>query len=879
VENLRETLKMSEDPLGGAVRLDREAVDRIDRAITSILEEGQGASYLTLLNPLLQGKDAGGAVVYAAACLQSRVGDDVVARQLFFRVSERLEHQENWEGLAAVLDTALRHVSAPELARAAARAWEKSGGSHVPVSLLERAFSLDEDDRRVLWALGRARAEAGDASGFDLIARSLPGFAEQKQIDRLEEGTLYVLENPSRERLHRILEALDQLIRSGEAGVAANLFEIAHSAFAGHGLAREEWILLRRALEKSTERETFRNAAFAAGVAAFATLRDPEKLFLTAGISNPDVPIEKSLAMLDRLLETPPGRHVIHQGWGVGEILENDGETLQLRFDGKRDHRMSVSLARTALVLLEPTDLRVKVFLDREGMMEALRKNRADFLYHVLEHLKGEAIQDEIKKTLVTLGLLPPSGWADWWRGAKKEAESDPRFDFSQFFRKVVRLRGSRELSSPLPEVDLSRTFRKGLDLLFRFLEQHPEETAHVASRYGDELRSIAAEEIRPAAERLLAHLLLRFVGVADPEGFHAALTAFVRSPDLTPFSTDQQKTLLALAPEDRRTAVAVILLDSKVLGVRREAWSALRAREESDREIRQVLDASPSRPNAVLHVARELVDRDAPCAWTCVHALIDIVESPERETFRKQALDMLGSEAFQKRMKAEAATPEETRYLRNRLIEWKHSERYLYPILEALDGTALREVAEEVESRRRSLHPQAEKDVYARFGDWILMTRRTLVRIRKEVEALDWELKTAIPQEIQRAREHGDLSENAEYDAAKQKQAEVSLRLEELRERVRRARAIEETEIREDEAGPGTEVDLVSDAGETRTYWILGEGDRDFGGEIVSYRAPLGALLLGKKTGDEVGPILDRTFRIVAIRKRLPADASREES
>ncbi|MFH1679364.1 MAG: GreA/GreB family elongation factor [Candidatus Eisenbacteria bacterium] len=877
MENLRETLRLSEDPLGGAVRLDRETVERIDRAIEASLEEGQGASYLTLLNPLLQGKDAGGAVVYAAASLQARVGDEAVARQLFLRICERLEHQENWEGLASVLEPALRYAASPELARAAARAWEKGGSSHVSLSLLERAHALNGEDRRVLWALGRARVEAGDAGGLDLVARSLPGFAEHKQIERIEEGVLYILEDPSRERLADVLLAIDHLVRAGEASVAVNLFEIAHPAFSANGLAAEEWALLRRALEKSTDREAYRKAAAAAGIAAHASLRDPQKLLDTAGVANRDVPTEDALAMLDRLLEMPPGRHVSHQGWGVGEILENDGETLHLRFDEKGDHRMSVSLARTALTLLDPTDLRVKVFRDREGMMAALKKNRADFLYHVLEHLKGEATQDEIKKTLVTLGILVPSRWADWWKGARKEAEADARFDFSRFFRKVVRIRSAKELSSPLPEVDLARRLRKGLDLLFRFLDQHPEESGHVAARYGEELRSIAAEDTRPASERLLAHLLLRFVGIADPEGFQAALAAFTRYPDLGPFSTEQQKALLELAPEDRKGPVAAVLLDSKAVAVRKEAWAVFREREE--REICQVLDASPSRPNAVLHVARELIDGDSRCVWTCVHALISIVESPERETFRKHALEMLVSPAFRERMRSEEATPEEARYLRNRLIEWKHSERHLYPILEVLEPTPLRAIAEEVEAKRRSLRPQAEKDAYDRYGDWILMARATLVRLQKEVETLDWDLKTTIPREIQKAREYGDLSENAEYDAAKQKQAEVSRRLDELRERVRRARAIEEIEVREDEAGPGTEVDLVSDSGETRTYWILGEGDRDFSGEVVSYRAPLGGLLLGKRVGDEVGPIMDRTFRIVAIRKRLPAGVGGEES
>jgi transcription elongation factor GreA len=221
--------------------------------------------------------------------------------------------------------------------------------------------------------------------------------------------------------------------------------------------------------------------------------------------------------------------------------------------------------------------------------------------------------------------------------------------------------------------------------------------------------------------------------------------------------------------------------------------------------------------------------------------------------------------------MREETPTPEDASYIRNRLLGWRHSERYLFPILEAFQGTTLGEVPAEVEAKRRAMRPQVTEDFEKRYGDRILMTRRTLVRLQKELETLDWDLKTTIPRMIQKAREHGDLSENAEYDAAKQKQAEVAKRVEELRERLRVAKAIEDIEIREDEIGPGTEVELAAEGGDTRTFWMLGEGDRELGDDVVSYRAPLGGLLLGKKAGDEVGPIADRQYHVVRIRKRLP--------
>jgi transcription elongation factor GreA len=137
-------------------------------------------------------------------------------------------------------------------------------------------------------------------------------------------------------------------------------------------------------------------------------------------------------------------------------------------------------------------------------------------------------------------------------------------------------------------------------------------------------------------------------------------------------------------------------------------------------------------------------------------------------------------------------------------------------------------------------------------------------------------ELKTSIPRMIQKAREHGDLKENAEYDAAKAKQAAYAKRFEELDALVRNARLIEELPPEPGVVRPGTAVDLepVDGGSEPRSFWILGEGDQDLGDGIVSYRAPLGQALTGLRENDEVSLPQDGgsvRYRIRRIEERLP--------
>jgi transcription elongation factor GreA len=156
-------------------------------------------------------------------------------------------------------------------------------------------------------------------------------------------------------------------------------------------------------------------------------------------------------------------------------------------------------------------------------------------------------------------------------------------------------------------------------------------------------------------------------------------------------------------------------------------------------------------------------------------------------------------------------------------------------------------------------------------------MTRASYEALRQEIYDVGLALKTTIPEAIRKARELGDLRENAEYAAAKGKQAQFARRLTDLESRVRIVRLIEDQPVNEETAGPGTEVALVpEEGGPEQVYWILGEGDQRHGENVVSCLAPLGRALMGKKVG-ETADLGEGAGRVTvrAIRVRFPVPAS----
>ena len=139
---------------------------------------------------------------------------------------------------------------------------------------------------------------------------------------------------------------------------------------------------------------------------------------------------------------------------------------------------------------------------------------------------------------------------------------------------------------------------------------------------------------------------------------------------------------------------------------------------------------------------------------------------------------------------------------------------------------------------------------------------RDELVRLKEE--------RPRISREIGIAREHGDLSENAEYHAAKERQGLVEARLKDIEDKLARAEVIDPTKLSGDRVRFGATVTLTNlDSDEESTYQIVGADEADINHGLISISAPLARALIGKSIGDEVVvqlPAGTRRYEIGAI-------------
>jgi transcription elongation factor GreA len=148
-------------------------------------------------------------------------------------------------------------------------------------------------------------------------------------------------------------------------------------------------------------------------------------------------------------------------------------------------------------------------------------------------------------------------------------------------------------------------------------------------------------------------------------------------------------------------------------------------------------------------------------------------------------------------------------------------------------------------------------------------MTPRGAAKLRDELARLKAE-RPKISREIGVARDHGDLSENAEYHAAKERQGMVEAQIKDLEDKLARCEVIDPAKLSGGRIRFGATVSLSNvDTDEDVTYQIVGADEADIDGGLISVSAPLARALIGKEVGDEVSitlPIGTRTYEVTAV-------------
>ena len=846
-------------------------------------------------------------VYYLLAAVCALNGEVERAQQTLLALGDKVSLTKKWDALAAIAERSLSLVQTQAAARFLVQAHEGMGKDPARLDALSRAWAIMPEDLELAQLLASRLGAAG--RGEDrraLLAELAAPFAEEGLYKELQLATDELAKHDDWEGLIHVAAALPTVAGKGALKEAQKVADAAVSGLAKTGHAGEALEPLRKVVaiavtsQGDSAAEPFREAVTEAlRQGPGKNVPGLEDAIVQSGLTTEETPLAKAIEAFDTIASLAPGRGVLHDGFGPGRIVANDTVTIVVDFMKSKGHKMPYMAARRTLTPVDEDDIRLVRYTNPSEVVRMRTEDQSSMVVSALKCLGGSADANRLKLFLISTDLVAAKDWTVFWRKGKTACEKDSRIDHTRAFEQFYKLApagkpagtsksgaGSVAIShddAPLPGLEVRKPAKTNLGTIRKFLAQHPSLEAPLKARFGRFVQRTTLDLDADKSDRARAGL---YFARWNPEQREVWL-GVVRSlwgigigiSDLS--YEDEQLTFLADSRTAGVAAEAILsALDSRFSAVREAAERERAELDDAGKAVlrRTLIDRAVTFPAAVLRLIEDAVDAAVPPddAWRLYIAALQLIEDKPKPSTGEKVLKWIDEGGAFQRMLADMTPPNEARLkLRVLLRQWRSSDRFLFPALESVARMGM-----PAEKQWVLDHRQKKTDaLFSQVGeqaedfDTPVMTRVTWHLLQKELEDIERELRSTIPASIQKARELGDLKENAEYHSAKLKQANAQKRASSLQMRISRARFVEDSEYKDGIAGLGTEVVLEAGA-ETRSYWILGDGEHHLGAHVISHMTPIAKAIVGHKVGESL-ELADgdqkRAWRVRSVTRRLP--------
>jgi transcription elongation factor GreA len=823
--------------------------------------------------------------------LEQGLGEEDDSLAAFEVLGDKLIASGNREGVLAILPRFLE----PEPVGAAVRLLHflaRTAESDAErIERLRGALEIRPRDPELHHELAQTLERTGESGGAtEHRLQSIELRLVAGHVEGVADGLLRAIEEDLEREPARVGTMLLRFSGLAPWGEAEPLLELALPAIEARAQGRLAWTDLESAAGNAPATSPARALLARYLRVVVGSEPDPEGMVSGSGILNPSEPISSIGARLARIRTLPPGSYASHATWGFGRVTANDGETVTLEFPGRAAHKMSLAMATRSLDRAPSDGLRVLRELHAERLRALIQARDPEVVFAALRDLGGTATVPQMKPHLER--ALGGEEWSRWWNDTKEGLKGDPRIDTSEAYRQIYRLavEGAAAAETVLPGLN-ARAAKEGLALIRKFVREHPDEEARLHAQAASLVARWARDGDLETSQRAQALCFAGSWAALAPDAARDVLTELIARglmPDDLPLAQNQEQLLDLAAGSPREEEFLWRAVQSRLPRLRDRGLARLRSLQgaEFPRSVALRLQRPTETPELSVRLIDVFVGRieeaDAPDTGLLVMAAVRLLEGELSDGSTEALIGMLGEGgALRAAAVARGLVEEREEAIERTVLHWRGSERRLVPILEFLRAIGRSAISEAYEERRNArtrslLEGKSFEDLETRH---ILMSRATCQRLEAELTRLRLDLKTTIPAAIESARQLGDLRENAEYEAAKLKQANVATRVQELMTLLTGTRILETMDIDATRAGAGTEVELVpagAEADQPIRFWILGEGDGALGSDVVSYRAPIVRPLLGKPVGAEVQiemPGGERAYRIASIRRRLYGD------
>jgi len=608
-----------------------------------------------------------------------------------------------------------------------------------------------------------------------------------------------------------------------------------------------------------------------------------EKLRLT-GLRNRDN-FQCAVSNFELLTHMVKGNYVFHSGgWGVGEILDVSllREQLSVEFDyvpGKRD--LSFAMAFKTLTCIPKDHFLALRFGSPEVLEDLARENPTEVIRMLLRDL-GPKTAADIKEELCDL-VIPGKEWSKWWQQVRAKIKKDTMIETPEDLKEPFILRSS----GIAHEERVLKVLEKKLDaaelihVLYSFIKDFPEtlkntEFRHILQTKLKELFSL--QEVTNAQE-LQLHFFLQDLSTEKAYPAISELIKrisppfedFIQSIDILAFKKRTLVEMRKTRPEWKEIFLNLFfIVDENSL--RDYLFSELSnvAAKELKQKLQELLEHPAKHPETFLWYFQKAISStslpftDKEGKILLFEAFLVLLSSIENNnTYRDLVKKMHGlltggRFAIVRQIMQNAPLEACKEFL---LLATKcHS-------LEDHDIKILHSLAEVV-------HPSLGKmkkgqETGGGDKDILWSSQAGYQKLQQRIQHIATVETVENAKEIEVARAHGDLRENAEFKAALERRDRLQSELKTLSDQLNRARVLTKEDISTEEVGPGSIVECTKKGGKQVTYTLLGPWDADPDKNILAFQSKLAQAMKGLTVGDTF-QFQGEEYTIAAIRSYL---------
>jgi transcription elongation GreA/GreB family factor/transcription elongation factor GreA-like protein len=553
--------------------------------------------------------------------------------------------------------------------------------------------------------------------------------------------------------------------------------------------------------------------------------------------------LAKSVEKCEEAFPYDVGQVFYQQGYGVGRVTEMNLKLRVARINFEKKDDVTVQFGDPEVQLLpEGHILRDKV-MHLEKVQQEAETNPAEMLGRLLQTFERSMTAGEIKDCLS--GIVNPDHWSRWWTAAKKNPQVVTTGKGAQA---VYSWSGSASEAeeSVRKEFD-SAKLKDRINLARTHAARTPELSEHFATTLlAESVRTYEGKKWDEALE--LLDLFQKWPGKSSPSAaysFEQIIREARPAELLTVVENQAQKTKILMSYRD-------LFADNW-----KQVFTDHFYREENPRIhalIYQQLQAdSPEAAEAILNrIISHPSLNPAAFAWLCEVASEENISPDLAERldgkFLLSAFEAIDASEFSKHRNRIKKTLESG--LLMNLLSRSINPDLAQKAVDMLDHTIHLEDYRKDRWKNviRARIPETKKK-----EDWIFSTREAFERKRVELEQL---IKVELPinrKAVGEAAAHGDLKENHEYKAARERQDYLINRVSQLQAELNRVRVLEPGQVDCSEVRPGTRVELVQPGEKRMVLTLLGPWDSNPQEGVYSYQAKIGTMLLGKLPGEKV--------------------------